>query len=99
MKQGMVVFLVLLIPPCAALAQEEKWSGADDMAVQKIVEITGGKYKPWFSPVWEPPSGEVETFLFSLQAAVGAVVIGYFVGYFRGIKEGMRRAEAGKKCT
>ncbi len=94
MKPGIAVFLMMLILPYAALAQEEKWSGADAMAEQKIVEITGGEYKPWFSPIWEPPSGEIETFLFSLQAAIGAVVIGYFVGYFKGIKEGMRRAEA-----
>jgi cobalt/nickel transport protein len=85
--------IALLLLPCAVLAQE-KWSGADQQAEQKIVEITGGEYEPWFSPLWEPPSGEIETFLFSLQAALGALAIGYFVGYFRGVREGMRRTEA-----
>jgi len=86
------VLLAGILP--AVVAQEEKWSGADALAEDKIMEITGGEYKPWFSPIWEPPSGEIETFLFSLQAAVGAVVIGYFVGYFRGVREGMRRKGA-----
>ena len=83
---------VLLLLLCAVAAQE--WRGADEKAEEKILEITGGEYEPWFSPLWEPPSGEIETFLFSLQAAIGALVIGYFVGYFRGIKEASRRAEA-----
>ncbi|WP_456474185.1 energy-coupling factor ABC transporter substrate-binding protein [Candidatus Pyrohabitans sp.] len=93
MRLGTVFLLMLLLP--LTLAEEpEPWSGADALAEQKIVEITGGEYEPWFSPIWEPPSSEIETFLFSLQAAVGALVIGYFVGYFKGIKEGRRRTEA-----
>ena len=32
----------------------------------------------------EPPSGEIESLLFALQAAIGAVIIGYFFGYWRG---------------
>ncbi len=65
-------------------AQEEgKWAGADEKAEQAINEIAP-HYEPWFSPVWEPPSGEIESFLFSLQAAIGALMIGYFLGYYRG---------------
>jgi cobalt/nickel transport protein len=60
---------------------EEAWSGADSSAAE-IIEESG--YTPWFSPIWEPPSGEIETFFFSLQAALGALVIGYFFGYYRG---------------
>ena len=29
---------------------------------------------------WEPPSGEIESLLFALQAAIGAGFIGYYVG-------------------
>ncbi len=37
-------------------------------------------YEPWFSNIWEPPSGEIESMLFALQAALGAGFIGYFFG-------------------
>lgn len=61
--------------------EEEAWGGADSEAAA-IIEASG--YTPWFEPVWEPPSGEIETLLFTLQAAAGATVIGYFFGYYRG---------------
>lgn len=32
----------------------------------------------------EPPSGEIESLLFALQAAIGALIIGYAFGYWRG---------------
>ena len=37
-------------------------------------------YKPWFQPLWKPPSDEVESLLFSLQAAIGAGFLGYVIG-------------------
>ncbi|MBE2899333.1 energy-coupling factor ABC transporter substrate-binding protein [Methanothermobacter thermautotrophicus] len=57
------------------------FGGADDSAGDAISE-TG--YKPWFQPLWEPPSGEIESLLFALQAAIGALIIGYVFGYYRG---------------
>ncbi|RPH34878.1 energy-coupling factor ABC transporter substrate-binding protein [bacterium] len=60
---------------------EEAWSGADSSAAE-MIEASG--YEPWFSPLWEPPSGEIESLFFCLQAAGGALVIGYFFGYHRG---------------
>ncbi|MDD1671526.1 MAG: energy-coupling factor ABC transporter substrate-binding protein [Methanomicrobiales archaeon] len=63
---------------------EEVWSSADDEA-SKIIESSG--YQPWFTPIWTPPSAEIESLLFSIQAAGGALVIGYFFGYYRGRAE------------
>jgi cobalt/nickel transport protein len=40
--------------------------------------------QPWFEPIWSPPGGETESLLFSLQAALGAGIIGYFFGLKRG---------------
>ena len=57
------------------------FGGADDAAGEAIEE-TG--FEPWFSSIWEPPSGEIESLLFALQAAIGAIIIGYFFGYWRG---------------
>ncbi|MFH1774646.1 MAG: energy-coupling factor ABC transporter substrate-binding protein [Methanobacteriota archaeon] len=77
------IFLVSLFLPIV-LAEGEKWSGTDDQAEGVIGELTGGEYKPWFEPIWEPPSGEIESLLFTLQAAIGAITIGYFIGYYKG---------------
>ena len=41
-------------------------------------------YQPWFSPLWEPPSSEVESLLFALQAALGSGLLGYYLGLRRG---------------
>ncbi|MCW7074602.1 MAG: energy-coupling factor ABC transporter substrate-binding protein [Candidatus Methanospirare jalkutatii] len=66
--------------------EEEAWGGTDD-AASEAVEHLNPNYEPWFSPVWEPPSGEIESFLFALQASIGAVVIGFVIGYYKGKKD------------
>ena len=55
-----------------------------------ISDLTGGAYEPWYSSIYEPQSGEIESLLFALQAAVGSLIIGYFLGYYRA----MARAKA-----
>ncbi|MHC1757182.1 MAG: energy-coupling factor ABC transporter substrate-binding protein [Methanosarcina sp.] len=64
---------------------DAEYGGADGEAEGVINEITGG-YEPNAEPFWEPPSGEIESLLFGLQAAIGAGVIGYFFGYYRAKK-------------
>lgn len=56
-----------------------EFGGADGHAEDLIGEIAPG-YEPWASPLFEPPSGEVESLLFALQAAIGAGFIGYYLG-------------------
>jgi cobalt/nickel transport protein len=60
-----------------------EWGGADDQPEDVIKGLTGGSFQPWFSSVWRPPSAEIESLLFALQAAIGAIIIGYFLGYNR----------------
>ena len=57
--------------------------GADDQVKDVVAEINP-EYKPWFEAIWSPPSAEVESFLFALQAAAGAGFIGYWIGFQRG---------------
>lgn len=64
-----------------------EWAAGDTQIVSQIGVITGNEYKPWFEPIWAPPNSEIETFLFSLQAAIGAIIVGYFIGYYKGKKE------------
>lgn len=68
-----------------SLTGDHEWGGADGQAENVINELTDGSYQPWFDSVWEPPSGEIESLLFALQAAFGAIIIGYFLGYYRGL--------------
>lgn len=53
------------------------FAGSDDQA-RRAIAATG--YQPWFAPLWQPPSSEVESLLFALQAAAGAGVLGYVLG-------------------
>lgn len=55
------------------------FGGADERAQQAIGQIAP-HYQPWFTPLFEPPSGEISSLLFALQAAIGAGVIGFWLG-------------------
>ncbi len=61
-----------------------EWAGGDAILENQIGVITGGQYKPWFTPIYQPASGEIETFLFATQAAIGALIVGYYIGYWKG---------------
>jgi len=81
-----IIFLVINAGIQERLSDgEEAWGGADGQAADLI---ESGGYEPWVSPLWEPPSGEIESLFFSLQAAAGALVIGYFFGYYKGKRKG-----------
>ncbi|MDA2805378.1 energy-coupling factor ABC transporter substrate-binding protein [Nocardiopsis suaedae] len=75
-----IAALPLLIGAGAHL--EEPFSGADAQAEETVEEIAPS-YEPWFSPLYEAPSAEIESGLFALQAAVGAGIIGYTLGVLR----------------
>ncbi|MEU1080222.1 energy-coupling factor ABC transporter substrate-binding protein [Streptomyces sp. NPDC005908] len=70
--------------------KEEPFAGADGEAETAITELHPD-YEPWFSPLYEPPSGEIESALFALQAALGAGVLAYYFGLRRGRRQGEAR--------
>lgn len=78
---SVIILLTALLPQITGI--NPSWSGADDAAA---AAISSSDYEPWFSPLWEPPSKEIESLLFSLQAAIGAGIIGYIAGWYRGRK-------------
>ncbi|MBE3588322.1 MAG: energy-coupling factor ABC transporter substrate-binding protein [Thermoanaerobacteraceae bacterium] len=84
------LLLILLVVALAAfplvMNRGAEFSGADGQAEEVINELHPG-YQPWFSSLWEPPSSEIESLLFALQAALGAGFIGYYLGYHRGRKK------------
>jgi cobalt/nickel transport protein len=79
------IVIALAVSPILILKDAE-FGGADGEAEQAIIEINSN-YEPWFSPIFEPKSGEIESLLFALQAAIGAGVIAYVLGYMRGRKK------------
>lgn len=62
-----------------------EFAGADAQAEAMIAQVDPG-YKPWFEPLWEPPSKEIESLLFSVQAALGSGFICFYLGYKSGQK-------------
>lgn len=79
-------FLVLLVIGMIALPLafiKGEYGGTDDAAKQAI-DTVNPDYKPWFHSIMAPPSSEVESLLFALQAGIGAGVIGYVIGYYKG---------------
>ncbi len=81
MKNLFLFFLVVVLAIIPLFTQKDaEFGGADGQAEEVIGEISP-EYEPWFQSFWEPPSGEIESLLFSLQAAIGAIVIGYVIGY------------------
>lgn len=84
------VLAVLVFGPLALSGQ---FKGTDDLASQAIAASQPG-FKPWMRPIWVPPSPEVESLLFALQAAAGAGVLGYVIGRRHGAQKPQKRADA-----
>ena len=73
-----------------------EWSGADAQAENVISQLTGGTFQPWFQSIYTPPSGEIESLMFALQAAIGGIIIGYFLGYYRALAK-LKAADTSKE--
>lgn len=85
MKKNLLIITVIVILAVFPLFFQKgaEFGGADGEAQEAITQINSS-YKPWFNNIWTPPSKEIESLLFALQAAIGAGFIGYFIGYTRG---------------
>lgn len=94
-----VVVVLVSVPLVFGLGRgEEPFSGADAQAESSITE-DHPDYVPWFSSLYEPPSSEVESGLFALQAALGAGVLGYALGVLRTRRRRELGADAGATPT
>lgn len=86
------IFVVSLVLGSQKPAKEgEGFAGTDDAAAQ-AAEAAGAKQ--WIKPIFEPNSGEVESGLFALQAALGAGIVGFALGRMSGRKKGHDEAMA-----
>ncbi|GFP28859.1 energy-coupling factor ABC transporter substrate-binding protein, partial [Candidatus Hakubella thermalkaliphila] len=76
----LIIFVLALAIFPLIIKSGAEFGGADGQAQELITQIQPD-YEPWFQSIWEPPSGEIESLLFALQAAIGAGFIGYYLGY------------------
>lgn len=76
----LIIFVLALAISPLLIKSGAEFGGADGQAEEVITQIQPN-YEPWFQSIWEPPSGEIESLLFALQAAIGAGFIGYYLGY------------------
>jgi cobalt/nickel transport protein len=85
---AIVIFCGLFLYTSARMGNAE-FAGADTVGSAKVSEITGipeEQFQPLIGQ-WVPPSGEVESALFALQAAIGGIAVGWVFGYWKGLKE------------
>lgn len=74
------VVLLALLP---LVFVKGEFMGADGEAEEAITTLNPD-FEPWFESIIELPSGEVESLLFSTQAAIGAGIVGYVIGLYKG---------------
>lgn len=79
------IAVVLSFAP-VLIFQGQEFKATDSRNQTAIEEVKPG-YKPWFQPVIKPSGGEVETFLFAAQAAIGSGVTCYILGLYKGRTE------------
>lgn len=85
-----LIFVVSFVLAPKPSGDEESFVGTDSV-VTEVLEAEGAE--PWFEPIFEPGSGEIESGLFALQAALGAGILGFALGNLRGRASARREYE------
>ena len=77
------VAVILLLLSSGSLLSADRNTGFEgtDSKAAEVIQQTG--YQPWTKPVFGTPDKDRETLFFALQAAAGAIVIGWFFGCYR----------------
>lgn len=84
---------VILSMAPVLMYQGQEFKATDSINITAIEAVKPG-YKPWFEPMIKPSGGEVETFLFATQAAIGSGVTCYILGLYKGRTERRKIAES-----
>ena len=77
--------IAIIAAPLVVPGLGGEFKGSDDVGSDACTRSPG--FQRWIRPIWEPPSDEVESLLFALQAAIGAGVIGYVIGRRHGARQ------------
>lgn len=78
------ICLVILIVPFI-LHRDSEFEGSDAQGEEMILALDKD-YQPWVSPLFPEIPGEIETLLFTIQAAIGGGFIGYYMGRKKDVK-------------
>ena len=84
---GLVLAVFIGLFLLTSMTTSSEFAGTDSVASGVIAEISGVPEEE-FTPVvaqWEPPSGEIESLLFSLQTAAGGIILGLVFVYWLGL--------------
>ncbi len=79
----LALIVVIILMPFFVVSPDAEFGGADGEGGDAITEMHP-EYEPWAESPIELPSGEIESMLFSLQAAFGSGIIFYSIGYMVG---------------
>jgi cobalt/nickel transport protein len=82
---AILAFCVIFLYTSSAMKGAE-FAGSDNVGSGLIAELSGtplGNFTPLI-PQWHPPSGEIESCLFALQAAIGGIFVGGVFGFWIG---------------
>ena len=82
---ALVAFSVMFLYTSSTMSGAE-FTGSDNVGSARIAELSGSSLEnfPPLIPQWEPPSGEIESCLFALQAAIGGIMVGGVFGFWIG---------------
>ena len=89
-----ILALIAIIAFCAvflytsATMSGAEFAGSDNVGSGLIAKLSGNPIENFQPLIWQwvPPSGEIESALFALQAAVGGILVGGVFGYWMGQK-------------
>ena len=95
-KNLVLLLLVVAIVVIPLVFIQGEYGGSDDQATDAIAE-QNPDYEPWFSSLYEPPSGELESLLFCVQTGIGAGVAGFVLGRLTAKKPQDEKKESDKK--
>ena len=94
---ALVAVLFLLIAGSFVIGRsvgDGEFAGTDATATERV---EGDGHEPWFTPLFEPESAELESGLFALQAGLGGIALGYCIGRLHARRH--REAEGSPAAT
>lgn len=82
---AILAFCIIFLYTSSVMKGAE-FAGSDNVGSGLIAELSGTPQENFtpLIPQWEPPSGEIESCLFALQAAIGGIFVGGVFGFWIG---------------
>jgi len=90
----LILVVILVVAPFVFVKGE--YGGSDDQGTEQIKKYDPS-YKVWAHPIWTPPSGEIESLLFTVQGSLGTGIIAYVIGSAHGRKKALKEIEQNNK--